>query len=205
MAEHDRFDLERFVKAQAPVFETVLGELRAGRKRSHWMWFIFPQLRGLGHSPTAQFYGISSAEEARAYLAHGVLGSRLDQCTRIVLTSEAPSLHSLFGSPDDLKFRSCMTLFSHVADDPDNPFRQALERWCGGQPDQRTLELIDTAERRYALVRILRPCSRRPLRYSPMGRRPSRREGSRGHGPPVGQGIPDLPRPDLHPGLVQPG
>ena len=148
MAEHDRFDLERFVKAQAPVFETVLGELRAGRKQSHWMWFIFPQLRGLGHSPTAQFYGISSVEEARAYLAHGVLGSRLDQCTRIVLTSEAPSLHALFGSPDDLKFRSCMTLFAHVANDPDNPFRQALERWCGGQPDQPTLDLFGTAKRR---------------------------------------------------------
>ncbi len=118
MTEDDRFDLERFVKAQAPVFETVLGELRAGRKRTHWMWFIFPQLRGLGHSPTAQFYGISSVDEARAYLAHGVLGSRLDQCTRIVLTSEAPSLHALFGSPDDLKFRSCMTLFAHVAGDP---------------------------------------------------------------------------------------
>jgi uncharacterized protein (DUF1810 family) len=131
------------VTAQAPVFQTVLAELRAGRKRTHWMWFVFPQLAGLGRSSTARFYGVSSIDEARAYLAHPALGSRLDLCTRIVLAIESPSLHAMFGSPDDLKFRSCMTLFSLAADDPNNPFRQALDRWCGGQPDERTLTLID--------------------------------------------------------------
>jgi uncharacterized protein (DUF1810 family) len=143
MTEADPFNLERFVTAQAPVFETVLAELRAGRKRSHWMWFVFPQLAGLGHSSTARFYGIGSMDEARAYLAHPLLGPRLDLCARIVLASEGPSLHAIFGSPDDLKFRSCMTLFSRAADDPGNPFRHALDRWCGGQPDERTLTLIE--------------------------------------------------------------
>ena len=107
------------------------------------MWFVFPQLVGLGQSPTAQFYGISSIDEARAYLAHKLLGPRLDLCTRIVLTSERPSLHTIFGSPDDMKFRSCMTLFSLVMDGPDNPFHHALDRWCGGRPDEKTLALID--------------------------------------------------------------
>ena len=143
MTEADRFDLERFVTAQGPVFETVLAELRACRKRTHWIWFVFPQLAGLGRSSTARFYGISSIDEARAYLAHNLLGPRLELCTTTVLTSESPSLHAIFGSPDDLKFRSCMTLFSRAADDSGNPFRQALDRWCGGQPDQRTLALID--------------------------------------------------------------
>jgi uncharacterized protein (DUF1810 family) len=143
MTSEDGFDLERFVTAQAPVFETVLAELRAGRKRSHWMWFVLPQLRGLGQSATARFYGIASIAEARAYLAHPLLGPRLDLCTRIVIGSEGPSLHAIFGSPDDMKFRSCMTLFSLATDDPANPFQQALDRWCGGQPDERTLALVD--------------------------------------------------------------
>ena len=137
------FNLERFVTAQAPVFATVLAELRAGRKRTHWMWFIFPQLAGLGRSSTARFYGISSIDEARAYLGHPLLGPRLELCTRIVLASESSSLHAIFGSPDDMKFRSCMTLFSLATDDHDNPFRQALERRCGDCPDERTLALID--------------------------------------------------------------
>jgi uncharacterized protein (DUF1810 family) len=136
------FNLERFVTAQAPVFETVLAELRAGRKRTHWMWYIFPQLAGLGQSATARFYGISSIDEARAYLGHPLLGPRLVLCTRIVLASESSSLHAIFGAPDDMKFRSSMTLFSLATDDPDNPFRQALERWCGSRPDERTLALI---------------------------------------------------------------
>jgi uncharacterized protein (DUF1810 family) len=143
MTATDRFDLERFVTAQAPVFETALAELRVGRKRTHWMWFVFPQLAGLGRSSTARFYGIGSPDEARAYLAHPVLGPRLELCTRTVLASESPSLHAIFGSPDDLKFRSSMTLFSLAADDPDNSFRQALDRWCNGQPDEQTLALID--------------------------------------------------------------
>src|ERR1700730_8280331 len=142
MTSADRSNLERFVTAQAPVFETVLAELRAGRKRTHWMWFVFPQLSGLGRSSTARFYGISSIDEARAYLAHPVLGPRLDLCTGIVLTSEShPSCDC---SPDDMKFRSCMTLFSLATDDPDNPFRQALDRWCSGRPDEQTLALIDS-------------------------------------------------------------
>jgi uncharacterized protein (DUF1810 family) len=144
---YDDFDLERFVTAQAPVFETVLAELRAGCKRSHWMWFVFPQLRGLGRSSTARFYGISSIEEARAYLAHPLLGPRLDLCTRIVVTSESSSLHAIFGSPDDMKFRSCVTLFSLATDNSDNPFRHALHRWCEGQPDEQTLVLLDAARR----------------------------------------------------------
>src|SRR6516165_10255314 len=142
MTESDPFNLERFVTAQVRVFETVLAELRAGRKRTHWMWFVFPQLRGLGRSSTAQFYGISSIDEARAFLAHPLLGPRLDLCTRIVLASESPSVHAIFGSPDHVKFRSCMTLFSLASDNPDNPFRSALDRWCSGQPDDRTLALI---------------------------------------------------------------
>ena len=139
------FDLERIVTAQAPVFETVLAELRAGRKRTHWMWFIFPQLAGLGRSSTARFYGISSIDEARAYLGHPLLGPRLELCTRIVLASRSSSLHAMFGSPDDMKFRSCMTLFSLTTDDPASPFRQALDRWCGGRPDERTLALVDAS------------------------------------------------------------
>ncbi len=143
MTSADPSNRERFVTAQAPVFETVLAELRAGRKRTHWMWFVFPQLSGLGRSSTARFYGISSPDEARAYLAHPILGSRLERCTRFVLETQSPSFRAIFGSPDDLKFRSCMTLFSLAADEPDNPFRQALDRWCSGQPDERTLALID--------------------------------------------------------------
>jgi len=112
MPPADPFNLERFVTAQEPVFETVLAELRAARKRSHWMWFIFPQLAALGRSSTAKFYGIASMDEARAYLAHPGLGPRLETCTGIVVKAGAPSLHAIFGSPDDLKFRSCMTLFS---------------------------------------------------------------------------------------------
>ena len=138
----DPFDIERFVTAQAPVFETALGELRAGRKRSHWMWFVFPQLRGLGHSSTARFYGISSLDEARAYLAHALLGPRLDLCISTVDGIEGSSLHAIFGAPDDMKFRSCVTLFSLAADHADNIFRRALDRWCDGRPDERTLALI---------------------------------------------------------------
>lgn len=137
----DAFHLQRFLDAQAPVFETVLAELQAGRKRSHWMWFIFPQLRGLGHSPTAQFYAIGSLDEARAYHAHPLLGARLALCTETVLKSRARSLNELLGSPDDLKFRSCMTLFEIAV--PTVPlFAEALDRWCAGERDERTRELL---------------------------------------------------------------
>jgi len=139
----DPFDLERFVTAQDPVIARVLDELAAGRKQSHWMWFVFPQLRGLGHSPAAQFYGIGSLQEARAYLRHPALGPRLDQCVRTTMTIRGRSLHDIFGSPDDLKFRSSMTLFALTRPEADNLFRAALEQCCGGEIDQATVSLLD--------------------------------------------------------------
>ena len=142
MPEADPFDLERFVTAQSPVFDTALAELKAGRKRSHWMWFIFPQLRGLGYSPMAQFYGIGSLDEAQAYLEHPLLGQRLELCTETVLTSNTPSLHKLFGSPDDLKFRSSMTLFALAAAEDESLFRKALDRWYGGEMDEQTRRVL---------------------------------------------------------------
>ena len=138
----DPFDLERFVKAQASVFDTALAELKAGEKRSHWMWFVFPQLRDLGHSPMAKFYGIGSLDEARAYLAHPVLGRRLKLCTRTVLAVEGRTLNEIFGSPDDMKFRSSMTLFALASADKANVFRHALDRYCEGRPDPRTEALL---------------------------------------------------------------
>lgn len=134
----DAFDLGRFVDAQAGVHATALAELEAGRKRTHWMWFVFPQLAGLGSSPMARAYAISGLEEARAYLAHPVLGPRLLACTAAVNAVEGRSAHEIFGSPDDLKFRSSMTLFARAA--PQEPaFRQALETYYGGQEDPQTL------------------------------------------------------------------
>jgi uncharacterized protein (DUF1810 family) len=139
----DPFDLNRFVTAQAPVYDRALAELQAGRKRSHWMWFIFPQLRGLGFSATARLYGIASLVEARAYLAHPVLGPRLETCTRTVLALENKSVHDIFGTPDDMKFGSCLTLFLLAADAHDSLFRYAIDRYCGGRQDERTLELLE--------------------------------------------------------------
>lgn len=140
------FDLERFVTAQSPVFDSVLAELRAGRKRTHWMWFVFPQLRGLGHSSIAQLYGIESLDEAKAYLDHPVLGPRLDTCTRAVLAVTDRSLHAIFGSPDDMKFHSSMTLFAVAAGDRAAVFRSALDRFCAGRMDERTLALLKGAD-----------------------------------------------------------
>jgi len=136
----DPHDLERFVTAQAGVIEGVRAELRAGRKASHWMWFVFPQLRSLGRSATALHYGIASLAEARAYLAHPVLGARLRECCTLMLQVPGRSAHDILGSPDDLKFRSCCTLFALAA--PQEPlFRQCLERFYGGQEDERTVAL----------------------------------------------------------------
>ncbi len=147
MAQGDRFNLDRFVSAQAGIFDVALAELRAGCKRSHWMWFVFPQLRGLGRSSTAEFYGLASLAEARAYLDHPLLGERLDEATRAVLAlPEGASLHRIFGSPDDLKFRSCMTLFEAASADGASPFRAALERFCDGRADEATLKLLGAAE-----------------------------------------------------------
>lgn len=141
MPDSDPFDLQRFVKAQDPVFATVLTELRDGRKRSHWMWFVFPQLRDLGRSPTAQLYGIAGLDEAQAYLAHPILCNRLAQATETVLAVQGRTLHEIFGSPDDLKFRSSMTLFTQAAEGEDL-YRKALDRFCDGRPDDATLKLL---------------------------------------------------------------
>lgn len=133
--------LERFVEAQEPVIERVLGELRAGRKASHWMWFVFPQIRGLGHSPTAQRFAISSRAEAEAYLRHEVLGPRLRECTRLVNAVEGRRVEEIFGYPDHLKFHSCMTLFAHAAAD-NQVFLDALRKYFGGEEDSLTLERL---------------------------------------------------------------
>ena len=143
----DRYGLQRFVDAQAPVIERVLQELRNGQKTSHWMWFIFPQISGLGHSDMARFYAIRSRDEAKAYLAHPVLGRRLLDCTQRVLDVAGHSAQAIFGGIDAAKFRSCMTLFAAVADDP-SPFRRALRKYYGDQPDQATLDRLSGA---YAL------------------------------------------------------
>ncbi len=137
---NDPFHLQRFVTAQAPVYDGVCAELAAGRKTSHWMWFIFPQLKGLGRSATAQFYGIASRAEADAYWRHRLLGPRLQQCTELVLAVNGSSALQIFGSPDDLKFHSCMTLFAQVTAEP--VFRQALEKYFAGQEDAQTLQRL---------------------------------------------------------------
>lgn len=141
MRPADDFDLDRFVGAQAGAYEAALAELTAGRKQSHWMWFVFPQMRGLGRSQTAQFYGIGSRKEAVAYLAHALLGPRLREATRAVLLHRDSSAHAIFGSPDDLKFRSCMTLFARL--DPQGPFRDALEAFYAGVEDEATVRLLE--------------------------------------------------------------
>jgi len=135
------FDLERFIKAQEPVFERVRTELRAGQKQSHWMWFVFPQLRGLGASPTSVYYGIGSIDEARAYLAHPILGPRLREVTQLVLDAKDRTLADIFGSPDDIKFRSSMTLFARAAAPDGGVFQTALDACCDGA-DRRTDALL---------------------------------------------------------------
>jgi uncharacterized protein (DUF1810 family) len=136
----DRFDLKRFVDAQAAVYPRVLAELRQGRKQSHWMWFIFPQLAGLGHSAMAQRFAIASRDEALAYLGHRVLGSRLRECTALVNAVQGRTIGQILGSPDDLKFCSSMTLFAAISPDP--AFAEAIAKFCGGAPDQGTLDLL---------------------------------------------------------------
>ena len=134
-------DLQRFVDAQAPVYDRVCAELAAGRKTSHWMWFVFPQFAALGRSATARFYGIASKAEAQAYWQHPVLGPRLRHCTQLVLATSATSAHALFGAPDDLKLRSCMTLFAAVATD-EPAFTRVLDRFYRGEPDAATIALL---------------------------------------------------------------
>ena len=139
---HDPFDLERFVRAQAPLYAQALAELRAGAKRSHWMWFIFPQLQGLGSSATARAFAISGRPEAGAYLAHPLLGARLEECTGAVNALEGFPVAAIFGQPDDLKFRSSMTLFAEVAAGAANPFRHALLKYFAGEEDPLTRERL---------------------------------------------------------------
>ena len=137
----DPFDLQRFVDAQDRVYGQVLAELRAGAKRSHWIWFIFPQLGALGSSSTAERFGISSLAEAQAYLAHPVLGPRLRECARLVVAIEGRSVDQIFGWPDNLKVRSSMTLFAHATDD-NADFLAVLGKFYGGEQDARTLQLL---------------------------------------------------------------
>jgi uncharacterized protein (DUF1810 family) len=137
----DRYDLRRFLDAQDRVYDTVIGELRNGAKRSHWIWFVFPQLRGLGHSPTAARYGIVSLEEARAYLAHEILGPRLRECARLVAAIDGRSADDIFGWPDNLKVRSSMTLFAHATED-NADFRAVLAKFYGGEEDPVTVDLL---------------------------------------------------------------
>lgn len=137
----DPYNLERFVIAQNSVFKQVLSELKAGTKMSHWMWFIFPQIRGLGRSSISLEYAISSRNEAQAYLQHPVLGPRLKECTRLVLRVEGRSAADIFDSPDDMKFRSSMTLFAQVSVD-DDIFQRALQKYFNGTPDQLTLDRL---------------------------------------------------------------
>ena len=130
-----------FIAAQDPIYQTVLAELAAGRKATHWMWFIFPQLTGLGQSATSRRFGIASLATAKAYFAHPVLGARLRQCTWLVNAVEGATIHQIFGSPDDLKFHSSMTLFAHAA--PEEPeFHAALARYFDGKEDARTLAML---------------------------------------------------------------
>jgi len=133
--------LDHFVAAQDRVYEQVKAELAAGRKQTHWMWFIFPQLAALGHSPMAQRYGLADLHAARAYIIHPILGPRLVECTRLVNAVTGRSAHEIFGSPDDLKFRSSMTLFAH-ADSEQPAFRAALDKYYGGIEDKLTLDLL---------------------------------------------------------------
>ena len=134
-------DLQRFVQAQAPHIDDVHAELAAGRKRTHWMWFVFPQLRGLGHSQMAWHFGLQSRDEAVAYLAHPLLGPRLRDCVERALAVDGHGAHDIFGSPDDLKLRSCLTLFREI-DGADGVFGRALSRFFDGQPDPATLRLL---------------------------------------------------------------
>jgi len=138
----DPHNLARFVAAQNPLFAQVCVELAAGRKHSHWMWFIFPQLRGLGSSPTAERYAIASLDEARAYLAHPILGERLRSCTQLVNRLDGRTAQEIFGYPDYLKFRSSMTLFAHAAREAGEPFQKALARYFAGEEDARTRTLL---------------------------------------------------------------
>jgi uncharacterized protein (DUF1810 family) len=141
MAEVDLYNLQRFVDAQDPIYDRVTAELRTGKKESHWVWFIFPQYKGLGSSPTSRKFAISSREEAVTYLKHPVLGPRLRDCSRIVTLLSGRSAEEIFGSTDCLKFHSCMTLFYLVSDDNDI-FKSAIDKYFGGELDRYTWDKL---------------------------------------------------------------
>jgi len=141
-SQSDPFDLHRFVDAQQGRIDSIFEELRAGRKSGHWMWYVFPQVLGLGSSPAAARYAIRSSDEARAYLAHDVIGPRLVKCTQLVIDCGTLDVDLIFGCPDNLKFRSCMTLFNEVSDNGGNVFASALSRFFDGRTDRRTLEFL---------------------------------------------------------------
>jgi uncharacterized protein (DUF1810 family) len=138
----DVFNLQRFIDAQNGVYTSVLEELRAGEKRSHWMWFVFPQIRGLGGTPTSRAYAISSRDEAKAYSEHPILGARLRECTQLLMAVKDRTAEQIFTYPDNLKFRSCLTLFEESATEP-GIFRAALLRYFGGKPDPLTLDILN--------------------------------------------------------------
>lgn len=138
-------NLERFITAQAPVYAQALAELRAGQKQTHWMWFVFPQMMGLGQSSASRAYGIQSLNEARSYLAHPVLGTRLRECCQAVMNVRGKSAHDIFGTPDDLKFRSSLTMFTEAAPQ-ELMFFNLLEKYFDGEPDEATLELLTYEE-----------------------------------------------------------
>lgn len=142
ISNDDPFDLNRFLQAQKTIFDRVLSELRNGQKLTHWMWFIFPQIDGLGHSPTTKFYAIKSIEEAQKYLDHPVLGVRLLECVNIILALEGRAISDIFDDPDDLKLKSCMTLFAWVAG-PQSVFERVLVMYFHGKRDSRTLSLLE--------------------------------------------------------------
>ena len=141
MPSTDQHDLSRFLDAQNGIYEQALAEIRAGRKRSHWMWFIFPQFAGLGFSPTSQHYAIKTISEARAYLEHPVLGARLVECAEAALSVHGRTAREIFGSPDDLKLRSCATLFASVSPES-SVFHRVLDRFFDGAADQKTLAIV---------------------------------------------------------------
>jgi len=144
MSHQGAFDLDLFLKAQEAGYSTVVAELKRGQKKSHWIWYVFPQLKGLGYSSMAQKYGIASAAEARAYLEHPILGARLRECTELVNQLEDSTAGQIFGTTDAMKFRSCMTLFAHAAPH-ETLFGTALDKYYGGEPDRTTLKMLDPA------------------------------------------------------------
>jgi uncharacterized protein (DUF1810 family) len=142
MNKPKKYDLERFVSAQAGVYPTVLAELRSARKDTHWMWYIFPQLTGLGHNAMAKFYALTDVEEAQQYLDHPLLGKRLRECCEVLLSLKQGSITDIMGYPDNLKLCSCMTLFESISDDP-KVFTSVLKRYYNGHRDPLTLDLLE--------------------------------------------------------------